>query len=142
MSIADKIQNQISDFLKTKTDELAAEVLASVPDPELQAEAERLRRPEKPKPSEEALAEVARLEGQIAPAIRVEIFKKLEQDILPLVDELIAVHRQVASLRYTTSSFYLSNFLDEIKTVFSGYGNAVALGRRAIPGYTEIQKKK
>lgn len=142
MSISEQIKNQIGDFLKTKTDELATEVLASVPDPELQAEAERLRRPEKPKPSAEALAEASRLGTEVAPEIRDKIFTKLEKEILPLIDELVAVHQEVARLTYSSSGFYLSNFLNEIKGALNQYENAVSLGRRPVPAYTEIQKKK
>lgn len=142
MSVADRIQNQIGDFLKSKTDELTAEVLAAVPDTDLQAEAERLRRPEPPKPSPEAVAEAARLRNQVAPAIKTEIFTKLEKDILPLIDQLLAVHNEAARLTFTTSGFYLSNFLNEIKSTLNQYENSISLGRRPVPAYTEIQKKK
>lgn len=138
-----RIKESLLKEIEAESVTIAADLAARLPhDDGINAELEALKRQSRPEPPPEALAEAARLGTEVAPAIKAEIFKKLEKEVFPLVDKLISVHRQAAGLRYTTSNFYLSNFLDEIKTVFSGYGNSVSLGRRPIPSYTELKKKE
>ncbi len=63
MSIVSKVKDDVTraleDLVKSKSAEITADILANTPDPALQEEAERLRRPPKPEPSPEAKAERA-----------------------------------------------------------------------------------
>lgn len=140
MSIGN-IDNKISDFLNQTEKELKAEILSRIPDQDCQVEAERLRRPEKPKPSPEAEAEAARLLSAAA-ELKKKVAAKIENEILPMVDEIVTAHNQAAALELTIPNFMLANYLNDLKGIFNKYQNAVVMGRRPVPAASDVAGTK
>lgn len=129
------IESELENLIKSKTDALLVEAAERSGDQSLIDEVEYLR-PKKPEPSEEDRQQAASLQKE-SDKLKTEVFNRLQGDIFPLIDQIIAVNNREAELLYGLSGFVLSSFLNEIKTALSSYYNQIVLQRRQIPPYAK-----
>ncbi|MDF9409544.1 hypothetical protein L7E55_14455 [Pelotomaculum isophthalicicum JI] len=129
-----KIKDRLIQEIEAETATIAADIAARLPkNEEIDSELNELQK--RPEPTQEAKEEAARLIHQ-ANEIREKINSKLNKEILPLIDQLIAAHRKAAMLTMSTSGFILSSYIDDIKSILTRYHNDVVMGWR------ESQAKK
>ena len=133
------IETQLEEMIRGKADELLIEAIERTNNAELLKEVEPLR-PKDPEPTAEDLRRAEELNFESA-TLQQAVLDKLQSDIFPTIDKIIAINNHRAGLLLTSNGFMIANYLNEIKSALNKYQNEICLGHREIPVYKDSRKK-